>query len=205
MTKHLLSFGFSRSPNYERAIALASRIPGYSEAGEGRDRIHAVPITHERFDNVAELVDLTRGWKSARLLVDDVQAGPGALHRLLSVLACFRDRELSGLEELHCWGLPEWPRGTFPCRLIERAVPWHLEDHYADPQVLPRLVDALARRQMTEVCPVFDAEGVRRAALKALAAQEAEPRDDEDAILLRISIPESAPGENGASSVDGEC
>ena len=52
---------------------------------------------------------------------------------------------------------------------------------------------------------MFDAEGVRRAALKALAAQEAEPRDDEGAILLRISIPESAPGENGTSSVDGEC
>ena len=99
MTNHVLSFGFSRSPNYERAIAVARRIPGYSEAGEGRHRMHAVPITHERFDDVTELVDLTRGWKSMRLLVDDVQAGPGALYRLLSVLACFRDRELSGLEE----------------------------------------------------------------------------------------------------------
>ncbi len=204
MTEHVLSFGFSRSPNYERAITVARRILGYSEAGEGRHRIHAVPITHERFDDVTELVDLTRGWKSMRLLVDDVQAGPGALHRLLSVLACFRDRELSGLEELHCWGLPEWPRGRVPCRTIERALPWHLEDHYADPQVLPRLVDALARRQMTGVCPVFEFDDVRRAALKALAAQEAERHDDEGAILLRISMPRSAPGENGASSADGE-
>ena len=204
MTKHVLSFGFSRSPNYERAIAVALRIPGCSEAGEGRQRIHTVPITHERFDDVTELVDLTLGWKSTRLLVDGVQAGPGALRRLLSVVACLQDRELGGLEELHCWGLPEWPRGRVPCRLIDRALPWHLEDHYADPQVLPRLVDALARRQMTGVCPVFEFDEVRLAALKALAAQEAEPRGDESAIFLRISIPESAPGENGASAADGE-
>lgn len=204
MTDHVLSFGFSRSPNYKRAIVVALRIPGYSEAGEGRHRIHMVPITHERVDDVTELVDLTRGWKSTRLLVDHVQAGSGALHRLLSVLACFRDRELSGLEQLHCWGLPEWPRGRVPCRLIERALPWHLEDHYADPQVLPRLVDALARRQMTGVCPAFEFDEVRRAALKALAAQEAEPRNDGGVILLRMSIPESAPGENGASTADRE-
>jgi hypothetical protein len=91
-----------------------------------------------------------------------------------------------------------------PCRLIERALPWHLQDHYADPQVLPRLVDALARRQMTGVCPVFDIDAVQRAALEALAVQEADSHDDESAIVLRISMPERAPGENGASRMHGE-
>jgi hypothetical protein len=153
---------------------------------------------------VSELVDLSRGWKSTRLLVDGVQAGPEALYRLLSVLACMRERELSGLDELHCWGLPERHRGRVPCRLIERALPWHLTDHYADPQLLPRLVGALSRRQMTGLCPAFEFDEVQRSALKALAAQEAEFRYDEQVIRLSVSTPESAPGKNGASAADRE-
>jgi hypothetical protein len=157
-----------------------------------------VPITHKHVDDVAELVDLSGDWKNTRLLVDGVRAGPGALHRLLSVLACMRDRELSGLEELHCRGLPERHRGRVPCRLIERALPWHLADHYADPHLLPRLVGALARKQMTGLCPAFEFDEVQRSALNALVAQDTKLRDIERVIRLSLSSPESPPSRNGA-------
>lgn len=176
MSRYALEFGFSTSPSYRRAVDIAKRIPGYSEAGAGRMRTHSVPVSEQRLDEVGELVELVRGWRSARLCVDGVQAGPRALYRLVVMLTCFGERRLSGLDELYCQGLPAWPRRRVPCRLVDRVLPWRLEGDYRDPELLPRLVEALGRRAMVECCPAFELRVVQQAALELVASTDEQSR-----------------------------
>ena len=52
-----------------------------------------------------------------------------------------------------------------PCRLVDGRLPWRFDGGYADPAVLPRLLGALAREAVVEICPAFDAAAIQRAAL----------------------------------------
>ncbi len=162
-----LSFGFSSSPNYRRAVSLAQALPGYEAEGDGRGVRHLVPLSGEHLDQLAELLGLVIGWRGTALRADGVVLGGARQWALRQVLVCHRDRELSGLEELHCRGLPV-ARGRLPCRLLECSLPWELTDEYADPALLPRLLVAHARETMVDACPAYDPEAVTRAALQQL-------------------------------------
>ena len=162
-----LSFGFSSSPNYRRALSLAQALPGYEAEGDGRGVRHLVPLSGEHLDQLAELLGLVIGWRGTALTADGVVLGCARWWALRQVLVCHRDRELSGLEELHCRGLPA-ARGRVPCRLLEYRLPWELTDEYADPAFLPRLRLAHAREAMVDACPAYDPEAATRAALQQL-------------------------------------
>ncbi len=86
-------------------------------------------------------------------------------------MSCYRERELSGLEELHCRGLPGLG-GGLPCRLVDRSLPWVVPAEYEDGAMLTRLLLAHAQQTMVEVCPAYDHEAVVRAAPRALRARQ---------------------------------
>lgn len=160
---YCLVFGFSRSPDYARAVRLAASLPDYATEGAGRAVRHSVPVGGAGSPALEELLTLVGGWRSSSLLADGIPvARPAALRQ---VVACHRQRARSGLGELHCWGLPTLERGRVPCRLLERVLPWMLGGEYANSELLPRLLTAHVRQVFVDACPVYNREAVLRAAL----------------------------------------
>ena len=114
---------------------------------------------------------------SVDLLADDVSLGRGRLWGLLRVLACYQTREVSGLEQLYCRGLPGSGGRGVPCRLVDSSLPWVVSAEYRDPLLLPRLLLAHARQAMVEVCPAYDHDAVSRAAARALSRVQLQQAD----------------------------
>jgi len=161
----ILTFGWSTSSEYARAVGLAESLPGYQCEGASRAVRHQVPILGAPLPVLEELLSLVRGWRSSVLLDDgEVIGRPGSLRR---VVDCQRRRARSALESLHCWGLPAVARGRVPCRLVERVLPWALVGEYADSRLLPRILTAHAREQLVDACPHYEPDTVLRAALAA--------------------------------------
>ena len=76
-----------------------------------------------------------------------------------------------------------------PCRLVEGRLPWRLEGDYADPALLPRLLRALAREAVVEICPAFDAAAVLRAALEQLEpGSEQDERQAAAQLLIELGL-----------------
>ena len=188
MSEYELTFGFSTSPNYERAVSIASAVPGYRTRGGQRGVLHIVPVVPAHAEQLARLLALVSDWRSFSLAVDGIDVGRRHVWALSRALSCYRDRRLAGLDELHCWGLPG-RRGRVPCRLVEGRLPWRLEGDYADPAVLPRLLRALAREAVVEICPAFDAAAVQRAALEQLEpGSEQDERQAAAELLIELGL-----------------
>ncbi len=188
MSEYELTFGFSTSPNYERAVRIASAVPGYRTKGGQRGVLHIVPVVPAQAEQLARLLAFVSNWRSFSLAVDGVDVGRRHVWALSRALSCYRDRRLGGLDELHCWGLPG-RRGRVPCRLVEGRLPWRLEGDYADPAVLPRLLRALAREAVVEICPAFDAAAVQRAALEQLEpGSEQDERQAAAELLIELGL-----------------
>ncbi len=177
MPVYELTFGFSTSPNYARAVSIANTVPGYRTVGDQRAALHIVPVAAAHAAQLGLLLALASSWRSLSLTIDGVDVGRQRIGALLRVLSCYRDLRLGGLEELHCWGLPG-RRARVPCRVIDGLLPWRLEGEYADPMVQPRLVGALIRESMVEACSAFDADAVRQAALEQAATGRERPRGE---------------------------
>jgi hypothetical protein len=171
MTEYALRFRYSSSPGYEEAVRIARTMPGCVVDETGRRATHTVPVQPESLTAVSQLLGIVRGWRSTELLADGVPLSVARLWALERVVSCYRDRELSGLEELHCRGFPGPRGGTMPCRLIERSLPWVVPAEYRDVALLPRLLLAHAQQTMVQVCPAYDHAAVVRAAPRALQAR----------------------------------
>ena len=135
MAEYELTFGFSTSPNYARAVRIASAVPGYRTAGDQRSALHIVPVAPAHATRLGLLLALASGWRGFSLTIDGVDVGRQGIAALLRALNCYRDRCLGGLKELHCWGLPG-RRGRVPCRAVEGHLPWRLEGDYVDSALL---------------------------------------------------------------------
>ena len=64
------------------------------------------------------------GWKRTALWRDGQRLPAGTLTHLRTVLACWHERETSGLGALHCQGWGDGGRSAVPCRLLARALPY---------------------------------------------------------------------------------
>jgi hypothetical protein len=163
MASYRLMFGYSSSPSYAEAVQLASVLSGYTGEGAGRAARHSVPISLRSLAVEERLLDLVRSWRNAALLVDGETLDRGALWAMFRLLRCYRARELSGLQELHCLGYPGYSVRSLPCRLMNGSLPWVLGSEYRDPALLPRLLVAHARRTLVEACPAYDHWALSRA------------------------------------------
>jgi len=164
MSRYVLQFGVSPSTHYRTAVELARLVPGYECTGTGRELTHRVPADAGQLPLLERLIALIAGWRSTTLEIDGMMVGRAELHRLMRLIACHRERELSGLEELYCWGLPGEGTLAVPCRLVALSFPLSAPAAYTDPALLGPLVTAHARAVMADACPAFDAEAIEAAA-----------------------------------------
>jgi hypothetical protein len=67
-----ITFGWSSSPNYSRAVQLAQNLPGYRASGTGKVLLHQVQTTvslaqDNAWENLQALLQLVAAWRSTRL------------------------------------------------------------------------------------------------------------------------------------------
>lgn len=158
-----LTFERSASPYYGEAVRLARAIPGYCQVEVEGDVRHTVPLTVATAPLLERLLRLVLGWRGAVVHAGGLALYGGEMLRLLGMLTCYRGYERSRLGVLHCWGLPERGRGRVPCRLIDAALPWEPPDDFADAQLRPELVQALATDTFAVLCPVYDCAPIENA------------------------------------------
>ena len=119
MPHYTLTFGRSSSPHYAEATALAAQIPGTTvTGGDGVDR-YAVPLDAESLPALGALLELVVGWKRTALWRDGRRLPAGTLTHLRTVLACWRERETSGLGALRTVRVGGMVGGA-PCRPVWR-------------------------------------------------------------------------------------
>lgn len=159
---YTLHVGWSASPSFARAVALARRLPGSEIAGTGRAQTITVPIDLTELAATSELLTLTAGWRRVTLRADGLPLPRGQGYALRDVVACYTEYRVSGLGSDHCWGRTRaWP-ARVPCRLLDG-----LADAPAcqggDRARVRRVVEGMAAIRMVAACPAFDAAAVAQA------------------------------------------
>lgn len=173
MARYEIRFGRSPSANFATAVRLAETVDGHRfERGE-----HVVPIGQRQLPVVERLIALVAGWRCTSFVIDGMLVSRGQLHMLLRVIECHRERRLSGLEELYCWGLPGPRRGALPCRLVELSMPIVPGADYGNRQLLRRLMTAHARGVMADACPAFDGRALQAAAADFIGPEPPGPAE----------------------------
>jgi hypothetical protein len=71
-----IEFGFSTSPNYQRAVAIAQELSGYTTWGEGRKLRHQVTFVAEEVEEFLHLSGLARKWKSTTFWLNEKELAP---------------------------------------------------------------------------------------------------------------------------------
>ena len=160
MPQHTLHFRRSSSPHYPAAVALAAQVPGATVTGDGTTTVHAVPLDAAVLPVIAELLRLVAGWKGTALCREGERLPPTALQRVGAVIACWQDRQTSGLAELHCQGWGDRWRTAVPCRLLARALPSGLGQLAPADGMGARPIQGLAQRHCVTACPAYDAVAV---------------------------------------------
>lgn len=68
--KVTLEFGYKISLNYEKAVALAKKNPGYKAEGSGEWVRHSATYTPEEVEELFELFNLVHDWENTEVLVN---------------------------------------------------------------------------------------------------------------------------------------
>jgi hypothetical protein len=63
-------FGYRRTPEYKKAVALAKRNPTYKEEGEGEWIRHSAVYTPAEVEELFQLFNLVHDWESTEILVN---------------------------------------------------------------------------------------------------------------------------------------
>ena len=142
--------------HYAAATALAAQIPGTTVTGGDGVAVHAVPLDGESLAALGALLELVVGWKRTALWRGGQRLPAGTLTHL----ACWRERETSGLGGLHCQGWGDGGRSAVPRRLLARALRYDWGSDVPADAVGARLIQGLAQRDCVTACPADDAPTV---------------------------------------------
>ncbi|MTI15214.1 zinc ribbon domain-containing protein [Sansalvadorimonas verongulae] len=167
-----ISFGYSSSPNYSRAVDICKNIPSYSEIGEGKQIIHTITLPLTEVDLVVNIYNLIGSWKSSKMLIK----GKTATKKDLTYfgMGCYRNRQKAYKPEQFCFGEREYEANIWGCKRLNMPINqwgsgwldygsfdskqvWHLDKS----RIRHELETAIREN---ELCPVLD----RRKVLETL-------------------------------------
>lgn len=159
-----ITFGYSSSANYSKAVSICSKIPTYSLTGEDRQTIHKISLPITEVELIINLFDLVGSWKSSQMLLD----GHSATKKHLTYygVGCFRNRQKAfnpeqfcfgeKVHELNIWGckrleLPiyEWGGGWLEYGQFDQSGVWHFDKDRIKHELDLKLKE-------NELCPVLN-------------------------------------------------
>ena len=157
-----IEFGFSLSPNYNRAITIAQNLSAYKTWGEGRNLRHQVTFTPEKAEEFNQLGNLVYHWKSTIFWLDEEECK----YSPFGITYCVRDRLKFYEPDSYCGQDNYWG-----CRRVAYSLTTGEFDengvfHFDKRRFLFQKRDDL---DLLEACPFFD---------RALVLQRLEALDD---------------------------
>jgi len=159
-----ISFGYSSSPNYEKAVSICQNLPSYESSGEGKDIVHHVVIPITEVELLINLYELVGNWKSSQMLIN---GRPSSKKDLTYYgVGCYRNRQKAYSPEQYCFGERVYEANIWGCKrlnmpLMEWGGGWLEYGEFDDSGVWHFDKDRIrhdleVRLRENELCPVLD-------------------------------------------------
>jgi hypothetical protein len=115
-----ISFGYSTSPAYSKAVAICERLPSYEVSGEGKQIQHKIVLPLSEVELVANIFDLVGSWKSSQMLIN----GQSATKKDLSYygVGCYRTRQKAYKPDAYCYGERQYDANIWGCKKLGMPV-----------------------------------------------------------------------------------
>ena len=158
-----ISFGISRSANFDRALFLAQGAPEYTESnGVYQATYSADP---EEYLSFVKLYELVSGWKSVHVMIN----GHLVDRKIIgNINYCYGDKCRSGNPEF-CFGASIFTRNPFGCHRLQMSAcntPWtdffnpiSSGEYMLDKCRIKRRIDYQGRNYKN-YCPAFDYDAI---------------------------------------------
>ena len=118
-----ISFGYSSSPNYKRAVEICKNISSYSVSGEGKQVKHKITLPITEIELIVNLYEVVGSWKSSKMLIN----GQVATKKDLTYygIGCYRIRQKAYQPEQYCFGETEFEANIWGCKRLNMPIlPW---------------------------------------------------------------------------------
>lgn len=159
-----ITFGYSASANYEKAVSICRNIPSHTTEGEGKQAKHSVTLSLTEVELITHVFDLVGGWKSSRMLLNGKPATKKNL--TYGALNCFSTRQQARNREQYCYGetlyqaniwgcfklrmpVSEWGGGWLEYGSFDDNGTWYFDKHRIQ-QHLEKELDSC------DLCPALD-------------------------------------------------
>ncbi len=167
-----ISFGYSSSPNFNKAIEICQNLPSYTATGEGKHAQYKVSLPITEVELVITVFELVGSWKSSQMLIN----GHAATKKDLTYygVGCYRNRQKAYKPDQYCFGEREYDANIWGCKRLgmpinewgggwldygkfDRSGVWHFDKNRIKHELELSLKE-------NELCPVLD----RKRALETL-------------------------------------
>lgn len=115
-----ISFGYSTSRGYERAVDIVKNIPTYKEDGTGKDIVHKVSLPITEVELLINIYDIVGSWKSSRMLINGQPQTKSAL--VYYGVGCYRERLKAFKPEQYCFGQKEYEYNIWGCKRLNMPI-----------------------------------------------------------------------------------
>lgn len=111
-----ISFGWSSSGSYAKAVAICERVPSYECSGEGKDIQHSIKLPITEVELLVNLYELVGSWKSSTMLVNGLQESKSALTQ--KGMGCYRKRLKAYDKQRYCFGEQPYELNIWGCKRL---------------------------------------------------------------------------------------
>lgn len=112
----ILTFGYSSSPNYEKALSIVKSLPTYSFTGEDRKIIHRATLPITEIELIISIYDSIGSWKTSQMLINGKSCTKRDL--VYNGLGCFRTRLNVPDKNSYCYGIHDYERNIWGCKKL---------------------------------------------------------------------------------------
>ncbi len=115
-----ISFGYSSSPNFQKAVDICKNIPSYSVINEGKQAKHKVTLPITEVELIINLYEIVGNWKSSKMLIN----GHIATKKDLTYfgVGCYRNRQRSYNPKQYCFGETEYEANIWGCKRLNLPI-----------------------------------------------------------------------------------
>ncbi len=115
-----ISFGYSSSSAYSKAVAICERVPSYVVTGEGKQIHHQIVLPLSEVELIINIFDLVGSWKSSQMLIN----GQSATKKDLTYygVGCYRNRQKAYKAEAYCYGERQYDANIWGCKKLGMPV-----------------------------------------------------------------------------------
>lgn len=115
-----VSFGYSSSASYDKAISICKNIPSFMTQGEGKNSIHRLIIPLNEIELIINIYDIVGSWKSSKMLLNGKVATKKDL--VYKGLGCYREWASANDKKLYCFGKAEYEFNIWGCKRLNMPI-----------------------------------------------------------------------------------